>query len=566
MTARPRTAPPARRAERTVADLVAEAWPDGKAPVRYDSGRTESDSPGPPEPRKASALESIPKTDSPVRPESGPEQGPGRRGERTVADLVAERWGAPAPTGYIPPVEKSADARPTSFFDDLFDDADFDDEVDDDLGPATVFGDEYLANSTDDADEGKTDLRESGDPRGSVDHGAGRVDADGGDETRRIPPLDAALRTRNNVLRSIGSARLVDAAVTKVNTGLRRPDGTKRVLAPWLAGPGAAATVLVATLVAGVVSHSQSADESVLAGSNAASSSDTRGDAAPAAAPPGAAQDGAPAANPAQPNLGQPNPDTPNLDKYASGRKTGDATPGALSRRGIDIGVRNGPIDCARPGRILNLDSWKLTLPIGAASKPTEIRGGQLASYSTDYFKVGRTCNAVAFKAPVNGVTTSGSKNPRSELREMTGGGTSNAGWSSTSGTHTMVLTEAFTKLPDGKPQLVGGQIHDADDDVSVFRLEGSNLYVTNGDDTHYQLVTSKYVLGTPFEAKYVVSGGVIRAFYNGQLVATINKAFSGAYFKAGAYTQANCGNASPCSSSNYGEVLVYALKVTHTP
>jgi hypothetical protein len=148
----------------------------------------------------------------------------------------------------------------------------------------------------------------------------------------------------------------------------------------------------------------------------------------------------------------------------------------------------------------------------------------------------------------------------------MAGGGGTNAGWSSTSGTHTMVLTEAFTKLPDGKPQVVGGQIHDADDDISVFRLEGSNLYVTNGDDTHYQLVTSKYVLGTPFEAKYVVSGGVVRAYYNGQLVATINKAFTGAYFKAGAYTQANCANSSPCTAANYGEVLVYNLKVTHTP
>jgi hypothetical protein len=147
----------------------------------------------------------------------------------------------------------------------------------------------------------------------------------------------------------------------------------------------------------------------------------------------------------------------------------------------------------------------------------------------------------------------------------MTDGGSASAGWSSTSGTHTMVLKEAFTKLPAGKPQVVGGQIHDASDDISVFRLEGSNLYVTNGNDPHFQLVTSDYVLGTAFEAKYVVSGGVIRAYYNGRLVATISKDFSGAYFKAGAYTQANCQDASPCSSGNYGEVLVYSLRVTHS-
>jgi hypothetical protein len=450
---------------------------------------------------------------------------------------VAERWGtnvarsivdqpttpAHAPLRGSASSETAPGARHPSFFDDLFYDGDFDD-------------DESIDESIDE-DE---------------------------DDAREVPPLEAARRPRPNGLRgaalSVGRIPLVDAALTKVNLGLRRPDGSRRTLSPWLAGPGAAATVLTATLVAAwVAGQPDSAADSAIAGSNAASSSDARADAAlppnAAAAPdavPGSAPDGA--LPPSQ------------ADKLASGRKTGDATPSTLARRGIDIGVRNGPIDCARPGRILNLDSWKLTLPIGAASKPTEIRGGQLGTYSTDYFKVGQTCNAVAFKAPVNGVTTSGSKNPRSELREMTGGGGANAGWSSTSGTHTMILTEAFTRLPDGKPHVVGGQIHDADDDVSVFRLEGSNLYVTNGDDTHYQLVTSKYVLGTPFEAKYMVRGGVVRAFYNGQLVATINKAFSGAYFKAGAYTQANCGNSSPCSSANYGEVLVYALKVTHAP
>jgi hypothetical protein len=233
--------------------------------------------------------------------------------------------------------------------------------------------------------------------------------------------------------------------------------------------------------------------------------------------------------------------------------------------RGVMVpGIHHGPIDCSRPGRILELSDWKLTLPVGANGKPTEILGPRLGSYASAYFGVGRACNAVAFRAPVNGVTTVDSQNPRSELREMTGGGAP-AAWSSTSGTHTMTLTEAFTRLPDGNPQVVGGQIHDADDDISVFRLEGTNLYVTNGDDPHYQLVTSDYTLGTPFEAKYVVGGGVIRAYFDGQLVATINRVFAGAYFKAGAYTQANCGDASPCDNDNYGEVLIYALRVSDT-
>lgn len=216
------------------------------------------------------------------------------------------------------------------------------------------------------------------------------------------------------------------------------------------------------------------------------------------------------------------------------------------------------------PAKVLDLTNWKVTLPIGSNEKPTEIKQPALATYSHDpYFKVAG--NGVQFRAPVNGVTTSGSSYPRAELREMTGNGTQNAAWSSTSGTHTLTVKEAFVKLPAVKPHLVGAQIHGGDDDVTVFRLEGTKLYITNGDDPHYKLVTGDYVLGTPFEAKFVVSGGQIKAYYNGVLQTTLKKSLSGAYFKAGAYTQANCEKSSPCSTSNYGEVHIFGLSVQHS-
>jgi len=147
----------------------------------------------------------------------------------------------------------------------------------------------------------------------------------------------------------------------------------------------------------------------------------------------------------------------------------------------------------------------------------------------------------------------------------MTDGGSEEAAWSSTSGTHTMVIREKVTHLPQDKPHVVAGQIHDSDDDVSVFRLEGSSLYVTNGDTTHHKLVTSNYQLGTEFEAKFVVSGGQVRAYYNGTLQTTTNTDFDGAYFKAGAYTQANCDNSTPCDDGNYGQVVISGLTVTHS-
>jgi hypothetical protein len=220
---------------------------------------------------------------------------------------------------------------------------------------------------------------------------------------------------------------------------------------------------------------------------------------------------------------------------------------------------------CQYPADVLNLTNWKVTLPIGQSESPTEIKQPALDTYSIDpWFKATSSCNGVQFRSAVNGVTTGGSSYPRSELREMTNNGSSNASWSSTSGTHTLVIEQAITALPNTKPHVVAGQIHDGSDDVTVFRLEGSSLYVTNGDTTHHKLVTSNYVLGTRFQAKFVVSGGQIRAYYNGVLQTTLSKSFSGGYFKSGAYTQANCSNSDPCSSANYGQVIVYSVTVTH--
>ncbi|HEX4356591.1 MAG TPA: polysaccharide lyase family 7 protein [Pseudonocardia sp.] len=224
----------------------------------------------------------------------------------------------------------------------------------------------------------------------------------------------------------------------------------------------------------------------------------------------------------------------------------------------------SGGRSCRYPAQILDLKGWKLTLPTGSAGSPKEITQPALATFtSSPWFQPTSDCAAVAFRSAVDGVTTKGSSYPRSELREM-GDGDSAAGWSSSSGTHTMTVTEAFTKLPEGKPQLVGAQIHDASDDISVFRLEGTSLYVTDGNNPHFKLVTSDYALGTRFQARYEVSGGTVKAYYNGQLQATLAKSFSGAYFKAGAYTQANCEKASPCDSGNYGETMIYNLQVSH--
>ncbi|MGW0824434.1 polysaccharide lyase family 7 protein [Streptomyces sp. NPDC002845] len=221
---------------------------------------------------------------------------------------------------------------------------------------------------------------------------------------------------------------------------------------------------------------------------------------------------------------------------------------------------------CAYPAEVLDLTDWKLTVPTGEDEDPTEITQPELATFSADpWFQANTACDAVRFRAAVNGVTTGGSSYPRAELREMTEGGEEKAAWSTTRGTHTLVVTEAFTALPDDKPHLVGAQVHGGDDDVTVFRLEGSSLYITEGDDSHHHLVTDDYELGTEFEARFVAEDGEIDVYYNGQLQTTISHEGDTNYFKAGAYTQANCDNSDPCADDNYGEVRISGIEATHS-
>lgn len=224
-------------------------------------------------------------------------------------------------------------------------------------------------------------------------------------------------------------------------------------------------------------------------------------------------------------------------------------------------------VQATNSSKPFDITNWKLTLPIGESEKPTEILQPELANFAIDpWFAV--VSGALRFRAAVNGVTTGGSSYPRSELREMTDGGKNRASWSSKSGKHTMFVDEAITAVPQVKKHVVAAQIHDSNDDVIVIRLELPNLYI-NVDGKNKYTLDSDYTLGERFNVRFEVSEGKTKVFYNGgsDPVFTLDKGYSGAYFKAGAYTQSNCskeGSSGPCSDSNFGEVFIYQLAVTH--
>lgn len=219
---------------------------------------------------------------------------------------------------------------------------------------------------------------------------------------------------------------------------------------------------------------------------------------------------------------------------------------------------------CTYPSQAFDISNWKLTLPEGQSENPTEITQPQLDTYSNDqYFHLNRSCDGIVLRAPVNGVSTSGSGYPRSELREMTNNGASDASWSTSTGTNTMFIDEAITAVPKDKPVVVAGQVHNGKRDLIVVRLEFPKLFIDLDGSTGPTL-DPNYTLGKRFTVKFVAENKQIKIYYNGSPdpAYTLDKKGSGNYFKAGVYTQSNCSTEKNCSSDNYGEVVIYKLIV----
>ncbi|MGW8184625.1 MAG: polysaccharide lyase family 7 protein [Candidatus Moraniibacteriota bacterium] len=224
------------------------------------------------------------------------------------------------------------------------------------------------------------------------------------------------------------------------------------------------------------------------------------------------------------------------------------------------------------PSQLLDLSNWKLNLPlisIDDEEKPLEIRQPELATYQMGpWFKSTPDKKGIVFRAPVNAPTTSNSNYPRSELREMTADGKDEFFWPSDKGTHTLFLEQAITATPKNKKDVVAGQIHGDDDDLIVIRLEDQKLLLSRGKSTLATL-DENYTLGKIFTIKFVAQNGKIATYYNDSLppVHTLEKKVKQAYFKVGVYTQSNCETeelSELCSANNYGEVIIYQLKVSH--
>jgi hypothetical protein len=218
-------------------------------------------------------------------------------------------------------------------------------------------------------------------------------------------------------------------------------------------------------------------------------------------------------------------------------------------------------LDRRMPADLLDLEDWYLTLPVGKEDDPGDVYPPDLRAFTDDWFRLNHTRDGVVFRAHAGGVTTKNSNYSRSELREMIDGELE--GWPNTTGTHTLEVRQAVTRLPEVKPHVVTAQIHGGDDDVVLVRLEGERLLAQYDDGDSEITIDPAYVLGTPYDLQITPADGHIEIFYNGELAAEIPRSGSGWYFKTVAYVQSNPERGDDPDA--VAEVVSYRLQVEHT-
>jgi hypothetical protein len=252
-----------------------------------------------------------------------------------------------------------------------------------------------------------------------------------------------------------------------------------------------------------------------------------------------------------------------NADAYddSEDEVTGDDSPVVNCNSGANTGTA--------PASVLNLTNWKLTLPVDSCDDDEwadEVTQPALSTFrDARYFTV-NSARGVVFRARVDGArTSSNTKYPRSELREMTDHGEQRASWSNKSsgdGVHKLTMEAAITATPSNKPQVVAAQVHDASDDVIMIRLYGRQLVVDANDSKVRLPLDDDYQLGRRFTISITAVSGHIRVVYNGSRTVDYQRSGSGMYFKAGCYTLSNT---SYDQSDRFGEVVIYKLSVSHS-
>jgi hypothetical protein len=211
---------------------------------------------------------------------------------------------------------------------------------------------------------------------------------------------------------------------------------------------------------------------------------------------------------------------------------------------------------------------------IGFHSGDAEGSGHKDISYSslaggyerTFYFEKAQNNTAVKFAVYCDGGKTSANTHyPRSELRELSSGGGSNASWDGASGTHHMSGTTRVVHGTSTKDEVCIAQMHDASDDTLQIRVQGSTVTLNVKGVKVADLLTG-YTKGTDFDWDILCANGKLTVKINGVQKYSATPGYgSGQYFKVGCYAQAASGYTSGISASDYFHIELKNLAASHS-
>jgi len=242
----------------------------------------------------------------------------------------------------------------------------------------------------------------------------------------------------------------------------------------------------------------------------------------------------------------------------------------------------------ATPGAILNIgkgagqNHFELGVGRSGDKTITTKSQAQLAAGWTEAPYLYTVGLDAVFGVRVNGPTTPGSKNPRSELRELDAAGAKYA-FDASKGDHWLTARSRPIHLPPVKPSVVVGQLHDDTDDLIELAVQPRADYATTGKlevvcrirgtSVGLPKLVADYQLGAELSWKIRVGAFGWEVYLGDLAVPVLTSLQAGrpklgtsgkvCYFKVGAYLQTNTSVES--DPTEYGLVAVRALRHWHT-
>lgn len=284
---------------------------------------------------------------------------------------------------------------------------------------------------------------------------------------------------------------------------------------------------------------------------------------------------------------GTPGAETGGVDGSTGGVDGGGATPESGGEG--DPGSGGGGSQAHYyPSDILpELTLWKLTLPVDENGDDSslaanvnqrnteayEVVGNGLVDYEyIPYFLADD--DEVFFRAHVGGATTSGSKYPRSELRQLVGGGDN---YWSVEEPQNLDVHLRVTHLPVEKPEVSMVQIHGPENEpLRVQYHEDIGVYIIWNEDNEDEENALAYALGERLHITVEVEAGdITTTIRNLDRATSYTRTWASAdatgYFKVGCYTQSSLflsefkdGYQNEPEDA-YGEIAVSSIALTET-